>query len=104
MFLAILLVVLLVPQLVGYAVMRLSRRPSRVEWVAAAVATFTAIWFATCGHRASSLDTAQVRCGMGEMISYGLLMVGLGVEIFAGMIISNVVISRREPPPAPPAA
>jgi hypothetical protein len=102
MVLAILLLIVVLPQFAGYAATRLSRRAGWVEWLAAAVASHTAIWYVACGSRVPPPPPpGAYRCGLGPMICWGLLVAGLAVHIVLGGVLAKVFV-RPEPPVAPP--
>jgi hypothetical protein len=105
MLLPVLALVLAVPQLAGYVVTRFWRGAGRAEWVGAAVASYAAIWYATCHSMLHQEDFAQIRCGVAPRIAWGLLASGLVVELMMGLLLAGVVFhlrasrgQRRTPP------
>jgi hypothetical protein len=109
MLLPVLAIVLALPQVAGYLLTRVWRRAGQAEWMGAAVATYTAIWYATC-HRMTvpPPQDGMYHCGLGPMISWGLLFAGLMLELLLGILLAGIAFQLRRsreaaPPPAPPA-
>jgi hypothetical protein len=96
MLFPILAIVLALPQLAGYLVTRAWRRAGQAEWLGAAIATYSAIWYVAC-HRTGAAPPA---------VSWGLLLAGLLMELVLGILLAGIVFHLRRAraaarPPAP---
>jgi hypothetical protein len=110
MVLPILALVLMLPQVAGYVVTRVWRPAGKAEWLGAAVATYAAIWYATCH---SMLRVQQPSAGdwlypygAGPQFAWGLLGAGLVLELGFGVLCAGVVfhVRRSRASVSPPAS
>jgi hypothetical protein len=103
MVLPVVALVLAVPQLVGYIVWRLARRAGVAEWLAGAVAAYTAIWYPIFGWALPlpPPPPGAYRCGIGTMLALGTLLVGLGYQLLIGSVIATAATGKHRPAPRP---
>jgi hypothetical protein len=93
---------LALPQLAGYAVTRLARRAGVTEWLGAAVAAYTAIWYPIFG---SLLKDAGPDCSIGPILAWTTLFMGLCYQLVVGGVLATALVRRKRAaaPPASPA-
>jgi hypothetical protein len=95
MVLPIVALVLAVPQLLGYAVTRLAPRAGVPEWLAAAVAAYTAIWYPSMGALLSPPASQSFHGGIAPLLAWGALVVGLCYQLVVGGVLATAVVRRR---------
>jgi hypothetical protein len=97
MVLPVLALVLVMPQIVGYLLVRWSARAGVAEWLAAAVATYSGIWYVAIGAtlRAEVPSQSGYHCGLGWMLGWGALLIGLGYQILIGGVLAWAVVDRK---------
>jgi hypothetical protein len=98
MSLAVMALVLALPQLLGYAVTRLSSRAGVPEWLAAAVAGYTALWYPIFGRLVGPLGPDRPDCAFGVLLGWGTLVIGLLYQLVIGGVLATTVVRRRRPP------
>ena len=94
MVLPIVALVLAVPQAAGYALTRLAPRAGVAEWLAATVATYTAIWYPIFGAWLKP-DADPARSNLGPALAWTTLVVGLLYQLVVGGVLATAVVRGR---------
>jgi hypothetical protein len=96
MVLPLLALVLALPQLVGYLLTRWSDRAGVAEWLAAAVAVYSALWYVVVGARACA--GAAPASGMASFVVAGTLGGGLLYQLVIGAVLATAVVRHKQRP------
>jgi hypothetical protein len=95
--LPVMALVLTLPQLLGYAVTRLAPRAGVPEWLAAAVAGYTGIWYPIFGRLVAPAGPGGHDGAMGSILGWAALLVGLLYQLVIGGVLATAVARRKRP-------